>query len=307
MTEDGHNYEDGAFVLNSMTGFSSLSGDTGTSRWDWEMRSVNGKGLDFRVRLPDGFEALEPLLRAEAKARLSRGNVTVSLKYVEGQGAKVAEIQEDGLNAAIAALSIAETQAQASGIDLAPMTAADLIQIPGVLGMGNDSSADLPEEIKRQIPELFESFVEMRQTEGAALGDILQNQLARMAELIQSASISAEARQARSGEILKQKVNALVEMSDEADPARLQQELAILAVKADVTEEIDRLNAHVEAARALLSKGGAIGRKLDFLMQEFNREANTLCSKSGSTELTGLGMDLKVLIDQMREQVQNLE
>ena len=147
----------------------------------------------------------------------------------------------------------------------------------------------------------------MRQTEGASLGEILQNQLKGMAELIQSASISAEARQARAGEILMQKVNALVEMSDEADPVRLQQELAILAVKADVTEEIDRLNAHVGAAGALLSKGGAIGRKLDFLMQEFNREANTLCSKSGSTELTGLGMDLKVLIDQMREQVQNLE
>ncbi len=294
-------------MLNSMTGFASLSGDLGTSRWDWEIRSVNGKGLDFRVRLPDGFEALEPLLRSEAKKHLKRGNVTVSLKHTERGSAGLAEVQPDGLAAVINALTQIENAAQADGLNLAPMNAADLAQIPGVLGVSAEVSGDIPPEIKTQVPEVFKLFIDMRQAEGAALEGILTHQIGQVAKIIDQANTTAEARQARAGDILKEKVTALIEASEQADPARLQQELAILAVKADVTEEIDRLRAHVEAAKDLLAKGGAVGRKLDFLMQEFNREANTLCSKSGSTELTQLGMDLKVLIDQMREQALNLE
>jgi len=279
----------------------------GFARWDWEMRSVNGKGLDFRVRLPDGFEPLEPILRAQAKTHLTRGNVTVSLKYHDRAGAGLAEIRPDGLNAALAALSKIEDAAQEAGFNLAPMNAAQLAALPGVLGAGSEGPLGIPDELKNQIPALFETFVEMRGNEGTALGGILAGQLDSVSELIESAFKTAEARQARAGDILKEKVSALVDATDQADPARLQQELAILSVKADVTEEIDRLKAHLDAARDLLKKGGAIGRKLDFLMQEFNREANTVCSKSGSTELTQIGMDLKVLIDQMREQVQNLE
>ncbi len=294
-------------VLNSMTGFASLSGDNGGGKWDWELRSLNGKGLDFRVRLPDGFEALEPLMRAEAKRHLSRGNVTASLKYVDRGGVGFAQVQPDGLAAAMEALAAIEAAAEAGGFNLAPMNAADLTTIPGVLGGASDITSGVPDEVKAQVPELFALFVAMRQTEGAALGEILTGQLATVEDLIGQATTTAEARAARSGDILREKVAALVDASDQSDPARLQQELAILAVKADVTEEIDRLRAHVDAARGLLAAGGAIGRKLDFLMQEFNREANTLCSKSGSTELTQIGMDLKVLIDQMREQVQNLE
>lgn len=290
-----------------MTGFASLSGDLGTSKWDWEIRSVNGKGLDFRVRLPDGFEPLEPLLRAQAKAHLARGNVTVTLKYMERSGVGFAQVQPEGLAAALDALAAIEAAAEAGGINLAPMNAADLAQVPGVLGTASEGTVGVPDEVKSQVPDLIQLFTEMRGVEGAALGGILRGQLDQVAEIIEKATHSAEARQARVGEILKEKVAALVDASDQSDPARLQQELALLAVKADVTEEIDRLRAHVDAARDLLEKGGAVGRKLDFLMQEFNREANTLCSKSGSTELTQLGMDLKVLIDQMREQVQNLE
>ena len=294
-------------MLNSMTGFASLSGDLGSAKWDWEIRSVNGKGLDFRVRLPDGFEALEPLLRAQAKSHLTRGNVTVSLKYTERGSAGLAEVSQEGLKAAMEALSAIEKAAEAGGFNLAPMNAADLSMVPGVLGLASESPVGVPDEIKSQVSELFNLFVEMRGVEGAALEGILNEQLDRVAEIIETASATAEARQARAGDILREKVAALVDASDQADPARLQEELAILAVKADVTEEIDRLRAHVDATRQLIKKGGAVGRKLDFLMQEFNREANTLCSKSGSTELTQLGMDLKVLIDQMREQALNLE
>jgi len=294
-------------MLNSMTGFASLSGDLGTARWDWEIRSVNGKGLDFRVRLPDGFEGLEPELRAQAKSRLTRGNVTVTLKYHERSSAGFAEVRPEGLAAALDALAAIEAAAEAGGLSLAPMNAADLAAVPGVLGAAAEGTRAVPDAVSAQIPELLDLFAQMRGVEGAALGGVLNEQLETVSGLTQQAGQTAEARQARAGDILKEKVASLLEATDQGDPARLQQELAVLAVKADVTEEIDRLNAHVDAARTLVAKGGAVGRKLDFLMQEFNREANTLCSKSGSTELTQLGMDLKVLIDQMREQVQNLE
>ncbi len=293
--------------LNSMTGFAALSGDSGSARWDWELRGVNSRGLDFRVRLPEGFEPLEPELRKQAKARLGRGNVTIVLKYYDRDVGAVAELQSDGLAAAISALGEIDRAAKDAGLGLAPLTAADLARHPGVLAVTADAKRELPDEVRSQITELFDKFEEMRGAEGAALGEILNGQLDTVADLVEVASKTAEARQARAGDILKEKVAALVEAAEEADPARLQQELAILAVKADVTEEIDRLRAHVDAARALVSNGGAVGRKLDFLMQEFNREANTLCSKSGSTDLTQIGMDMKVLIDQMREQVQNLE
>ncbi len=295
-------------MLNSMTGYASLSGNVGQAAWDWELRSLNGKGLDFRVRLPDGFEALEPVLRKVAKARLARGNVTATLKYSNKSGEGAAEVQTEGLAAALTALvTISETADARGDLALAPINAADVARMPGVIATAQDAPTQNKEEIAGQIDALFDTFIEMRQTEGAALGRILKGQLDSVAELIAAAFVTAEARQAKAGDLLKARVTALLETTDLADESRLAQELAVLAVKADVTEEIDRLKAHVDAARGLLSKGGAVGRKLDFLMQEFNREANTLCSKSGSTELTQIGMDLKVLIDQMREQVQNLE
>ena len=295
-------------MLSSMTGFAALSGDTEEARWDWEIRGVNSRGLDVRVRLPDGMEALEPVVRAQAKAQLVRGNVTVSLRYVPKEQAGLVTAEPQGVEAAIKALAAIEVQARGAGLSLAPMTAADLATVPGVLRSATTARAQVPDELKAQIDELFDLFVDMRRSEGQALEEILTGQLAQVAELTAKGAQTAEARQSRAGDLLKVRVAALVaEAGTEADPERLQQELAILAVKADVTEEIDRLKAHVDAAGALLKAGGPVGRKLDFLMQEFNREANTLCSKSGSTELTQIGMDLKVLIDQMREQVQNLE
>lgn len=294
-------------MLNSMTGFASLSGDCAEGRWDWEIRGVNARGLDLRVRLPEGFEALEAEIRNKAKHFIKRGSVTVVLRYYDHDTQGVAEMSSEGLSLALDWLREISDKANTRKIELGPVTAAEIAGLPGVISSSTERKRVMPREVNSQIPDLFDLFADMRHAEGTELGKILDAQLDDVEGLVTQSSQTAEAQQTRRGELLKERVSALIEASSEADPDRLQQELAILAVKADVTEEIDRLQAHVGAARSLVSSGGAVGRKLDFLMQEFNREANTLCSKSGSTELTQIGMDLKVLIDQMREQVQNLE
>ena len=292
-------------MLKSMTGFAAQSGGDDTARWDWEVRAVNGKGMDLRLRLPDGAEALEPVLR-KAAAAIKRGNVTVSLKLQRVAGVGAGVVDTAGLAAAIAAIQAAEDAASAAHLGLAPTTAAAVLGLPGVMRYDN-TRGELPAAIGDGIGALFADFDAMRRNEGAAMGKVLAGQLAQIADLVTRAAASAEARDAAAGRILSERVDALLSATDKVEPARLQQELAILAVKSDVTEEIDRLRAHVAAAQVLLSDGGVVGRKLDFLMQEFNREANTLCSKAGSTDLTAIGLELKVIIDQMREQVQNLE
>ena len=292
-------------MLHSMTGYASLSGDTDAMTWDWEIRAVNARGLEVRLRLPEGFETLEPVIRKEAGASIKRGNVNVSLKLRRKPGAQSVRIDTDALTAALDRISDISAAAEKTGAGLAPPTATDIMQLPGVLESRDD--LEIPTEVASQITDLLREFGEVRRGEGEALGRVLTEQLTSVADLIDKAGTTAEARAARAGEILRDKVSALLETTTEADPDRLAQELALLAVKADVTEEIDRLRAHVAAARDHLKSGGPVGRKLDFLMQEFNREANTLCSKSGSTELTAIGLDLKILIEQMREQVQNLE
>lgn len=294
-------------TLHSMTGFASLSGDDETAKWDWEVRGVNGKGLDLRLRLPEGSDALERQVRTAAAQHVSRGNITVSLRVSERHSAGLAELDPDALMAAFTGLETIEAQAQTHGISLATMTAADIAAMPGVMATSGRERLKLPDIIASQIPELLAKFADMRATEGAALASVLNSQLTAISALIERALETAEARSARQGSLLQERIATLMENAETADPARLNQELAMLAVKADVTEEIDRLRAHVDAARGLLQAGGPVGRKLDFLMQEFNREANTLCSKSGSSDLTAIGLDMKVLIDQMREQVQNLE
>lgn len=297
----------GPGVVSSMTGYAALSGDSDVGRWDWEIRAVNGKGLDLRLRLPDGCDAIETALRKAATDHMARGNVTVTLRYTPHLAGTKTEVDPDALDGVLSGLAEIEAQATAKGLVLATPNAAHIAMIPGVTRQATRERADLPADITAQIPDLLDRFSTMRRNEGAALAAVLISQLEAMAALIDAAMTTAEARSARAGDLLRDKIAVLLESADVADPARLHQELATLAVKADVTEEIDRLRAHVDAAHALLADGGAVGRKLDFLMQEFNREANTLCSKSGSAELTAIGLDLKVLIDQMREQVQNLE
>ncbi|MEP3334017.1 YicC/YloC family endoribonuclease [Sedimentitalea sp.] len=296
-------------MINSMTGFASAKGELAPYSWGWELRSVNGKGLDLRLRVPDWLQGLEAALRADLAKAATRGNVTLSLRIARNDEAGALALNRSALTAALDALSEIETKAKERGVTLAPSQASDLFSLRGMFDAGatDDDNAALIARLRSDFPALVAAFLEMRKAEGAALQDVLAEQLDRIQALTTQAKGFAEARKEAMADGLRTNLARVLDNTDGADPTRVAQELAIIAVKADVTEEIDRLAAHVIAARDLLAKGGAVGRKLDFLMQEFNREANTLCAKSQSTELTAVGLDLKAVIDQMREQVQNVE
>ena len=294
--------------IHSMTGYAGLSGQAEGVSWDWDVRSVNSRGLDVRMRLADGFEALEPKLRAALAGAITRGSVSVALKLGQRSYALDVSLNVAGLAAAIKMLDEAHKSAKAKGVKLRKTSAAELLQMRGVVeqGAGLAISETVLAAAEAQIALLVDALTAMRRAEGAALNKVLLGQVETIADLTAKARISAEARAANAGDLLAARVSALLD-SGSAEPDRLAQELALLAVKTDITEEIDRLNAHVAAARDLIAAGGPVGRKLDFLMQEFNREANTLCSKAQSTALTSIGLEMKLVIDQMREQVQNLE
>lgn len=295
--------------LMSMTGYADLKGETAGIAWSWEARSVNARALDLRLRLPEGLEPLEAPLRAGFGRVVARGAVTVTLRLGPGAGVGVMRVNPAALAAALGAVAEAEAAAGAQGVPLAPVTATDLLALRGVVEMEHDlpvARPELREALEAAIGPLAAALARARADEGAALAGVLDGQFARIAELAAAARASAESRAARSGALLRERVAALIG-AGAADEARLSQELALIAVKADVTEELDRLDAHVAAGRELLAADGPVGRRLDFLAQEFNREANTLCSKAGSSELTALGLELKAVIDQMREQVQNVE
>jgi len=293
-------------MLKSMTGYASLSGDDGRAQWDWEIRSVNSKGLDLRVRLPDGCEALEASIRQRAQQHLKRGTVTISLRLQRQSSEARTSVDTATLEAMLVAVSTVEAEASARGIALSTATATDVLSLPGVLHVDTDPLR-LPDAAREQIGPLFEALSTMRAVEGAALGQVISGQLAHMQDLHAAATKTTEARNARTGVTLKDKVRQLLSGAEVQDTPRLHQELALIAVKSDVTEELDRLQGHIDAAKGMLKAGGPVGRKLDFLMQEFNREANTLCSKAGAADLTAIGLELKLVIDQMREQIQNLE
>ena len=295
--------------LSSMTGFAALSGQADDLAWAWEARSVNGRGLDLRLRLPDGFEALDVPVRQAAARCFARGSITAALRVGRGPTTALPRLNPQALDAAVAAALAAAENAAKAGLDLAPMTAADLLAVRGVI----EAEAAAPAEdvgllatLATSAEAAFAALAEARAVEGAALAALLAGQLDKVAALVAAARTTAEGRAAQTGALLRERLEAVLAVVP-VDEARLAQELALIAVKADVTEELDRLEAHVAAARALIAGDGPAGRKLDFLMQEFNREANTLCSKAGSAELTALGLELKVVVDQMREQVQNVE
>lgn len=296
-------------ALASMTGYADLGGHAEAVAWSWEARSVNSRGLDLRMRLPDGFEALETRVRETFGMAFARGSITVALRLTRGASTPVPRLNPVGMEAALDAAAEAAVLARARGIDVAPPGLGEILALRGVL----DAEAALPSEdagllaaIGGQIAGLAVALSERREAEGAGLRSILARRLDELARLTAAARQTAEARAARTGALLRSRVAALLEAAP-ADPARLEQELALLAVRADVTEELDRLDAHVAAARDLLDGAGPHGRKLDFLTQEFNREANTLCSKAGDAALGAVGLQMKVAIDQMREQVQNVE
>jgi len=292
-----------------MTGFASASGALEGWSWSWELRGVNGKGLDLRLRVPDWVEGLEVALRKQVTAEVARGNTTCNLRIASAENDGTLQVNTAQVDTLLAALHEIEARAMAAGVSLAPSRASDILTMRGVLEQ-SDQAQDidaLREALLAEFPAVLEGFNAMRRQEGAALADVMQDQLNEVETLAAKAAALADARKEDTAANLRRNLARVMNNSEGADADRVAQELALIAVKADVTEEIDRLAAHVAAARALIGQGGPVGRKLDFLMQEFNREANTLCSKAQSTELTTVGLALKAVIDQMREQVQNVE
>jgi uncharacterized protein (TIGR00255 family) len=300
--------------MNSMTGFAAssvaLDLDGQSLTLDWDMRAVNGKGLDLRLRLPETLGGIEKNIRDLVGAQVARGNVTLSLKLRVGSDSPAPPLDPAALAGLLAALERVNTTAQESGILLQAPTSLDLLGWRGVLAQGHDLATIAPEILSKAVldslPPLLAAFQTMRAAEGAALVRILSDQITTIETLCAQARAALPARAQAMAEHVARVIAAVLDQT-RADPARLEQELALQAVKADVTEELDRLDAHCAAARAMLASGQPVGRKLDFLMQEFNREANTLCSKAQNLELTRIGLELKTVIDQMREQVQNLE
>lgn len=296
-------------MIQSMTAFATAKGGHAGQTWVWDMRGVNGKGLDLRLRLPEGIDGLEAGLRARLERALVRGNVSLTLRLHQDQPGAALRLDTAALDSVLEAMAEVERRAMAAGLSLAPATGADLLGLRGVWeSAASDSmTGDLGKVILADFEAVLASFLAMRQSEGAALARVLAAQLDEIERLTEAAGALVLARADDIARSHHAALNRVIAAADGVEPARIAQELALLAVKLDVTEELDRLRAHVGAARGLLASGAPMGRKLDFLTQEFNREANTLCSKAQHAGLTTIGLALKAVIDQMREQVQNVE
>ncbi len=297
-------------MIRSMTGYAAAQGQALGYRWSWDMRAVNGKGLDLRLRVPDWIEGLEAALRPLVTKAAARGNVTLSLRVFREEDEGGLRLNSTQLDRTLEALAEVESRAMARGLTLTQPSSAELLMVRGVMEAGSETATDTSELLKilvADVPTLVAAFNEMRRREGAALHSVITDQLQEIADLTEGAAALLDIRKDEMAEALRRNLAKVLDGAAEMEPARLAQELAVLAVKSDVTEEIDRLRAHISAAQALLADEGAVGRKLDFLCQEFNREANTLCSKAQMAGLTEKGLALKVVIDQMREQIQNVE
>ncbi|MGJ3233207.1 MAG: YicC/YloC family endoribonuclease [Oceanicaulis sp.] len=290
--------------LSGMTGFGRADRAGEFGRIEVEARSVNGKGLDVRLRLAAGLEAIEPALREMIKARFSRGSVNIAVSYSAPEGAAGVVIDEDRLKA------YAEAAKRLSDAGLAaPASAGELMALKGVIASEDAEALVEPETLAaaalEAAGEALGGLQQAREDEGAALAGVLEEHLAEIESLREEAAASAAALPEAIRDRVKAKFDELLPSS--LDPDRLAQEAAAIAVKADVREELDRLKAHIDSARQLLAGGSPVGRKLDFLSQEFNREANTLCSKAADPALTRAGLAMKAAVDRLREQVQNVE
>jgi len=291
-----------------MTAFASRSGSLGPVGWSWDLRGVNGRGLELRLRLPDGVEGLEAEARKRLAAALTRGNVTLALKLARSDAAQGPTLDNDELTRVLDALDAVQTRAVGMGVTLGQPTAADVLAQRGVRTHAlPETDTSLVPALLTDLDRLIADFDTMREGEGAALAAVLAAQVDEIEALVAQAEAQLPARAEQTRAALRRALDRITAEGAPLDEDRLAQELALVAVKADVTEELDRLRAHVQAARDLLGQGGAVGRKLDFLAQEFNREANTLCSKAQDKTVTRIGLDLKAVIDQMREQTQNVE
>ncbi len=293
--------------LASMTGFARSQGSAGGYHWAWELKSVNGKGLDLRLRLPQGWDAIEVPARASAARHLARGNVSATLTAERTGALAAVRVNEEVLAALLETIGKI-----AQRVDASPPSLDGILGLKGVMEITEtEENAAARREAETAVAAGFEAalsdLVSARRNEGLALARLLETRLVEIARL----TAAAEASPARAPEAIRarlaEQVKSIVGTGEKFDSDRLYQEAILLAAKADVREELDRLKAHVEAAQKLLAAGGPVGRKLDFLAQELNRESNTLCAKSNDVSLTAIGLDLKAVVDQFREQVQNLE
>ena len=295
-------------TLNSMTGFARTEGANNICTWVWEVKSVNAKGMDARLRLPSGFDAFDAIIRERLKKRFRRGSISVFLSVNWQHGNATYQVNTETLECLLKAVS----EVQKRLPHLPPVTMDGLLATKGVLEsvevpLGEVEQTVLHEEILKGLDELFGAFEQSRQNEGKALTIMLKAGIEEIESLCQEAAERAALLPDNINTRLQQQVAELCSIVPALPEERLAQEAAMLMLKADVREELDRLRAHVIAARELMTTDGAIGRQFDFLCQEFNREANTLCSKSTDVQLTRVGLALKTVIDQVREQVQNVE
>jgi uncharacterized protein (TIGR00255 family) len=295
-------------TLKSMTGFARAEGIHAGQHWAWELKSVNGRGLDLRFRMPQGFDAVEAEARAAAGTGLVRGNCTFNLSVSRASEAVTElRINETAVSAILAALDRLP-----AGSRLGPASWDGILGLRGIVEVVEPepdaaAAAGLRDDVMAGFAEALAALISIREAEGGRIGEVVAGQLGR----IEALALEADASPARSPERIRDKLarslQDLTSAAPQIDPDRLHLEAVLLAAKADIREEIDRLHAHVAAARELLESNGAVGRRLDFLAQEFNREANTLCAKAGDVEVTRIGLDLKAAVEQFREQVQNIE
>lgn len=290
-----------------MTGFSRASGEHAGTAWTWELRSVNGRGLDLRFRVPPGFDAIEPALRDATQKLFARGSINATLNVKQDRRAAGLVVDEAGLEAALAAVAAVRVKLP----EATPPSIERLLSLPGVLRApeAEDDAASRAQLHAATLAGFAAALAELdaaRAAEGARLQAVLAALLDEIAALVETAAEQASSQPSQLREKLVAAIAALSAQVPLPSEDRMAQEVALLASRADVREELDRLRMHIEAARALLIEAANVGRKLDFLAQEFNREANTLCSKSASASLTATGLQLKAAIERLREQVQNV-
>jgi uncharacterized protein (TIGR00255 family) len=294
-------------ALSSMTGFARAHGLSGSYAWAWEVKSVNGKGLDLRLRIPPGWDAIEAPVRLRAAETLTRGSVQASLTVERSGAAPVVRV-----NAAVLEAILTTMRQLAPKIETSPPSLDGLLALKGVIEVSDSEESEQERRAAETaatdgFAQAIDALGDMRRHEGEALGHVLSARLGEIAALAQRAEHAPGRQPDAIRARLAEQIATLLAQSDRFDPDRLHQEAIMIATKADVREELDRLAAHVAQARHLIGQGGPIGRRLDFLAQELNREANTLCAKANDVELTNIGLELKATVEQFREQVQNVE
>lgn len=294
-------------TLKSMTGFARTDGTHEQIRWFWEVRSVNGRSLDVRLRLPSGLERLEPRVRARCQEQLVRGNCTISLALKRDAGQMEIRLNQAALGEAMAVAEQAQKQTL-----LEPAKLDTLLGMRGVVEVAEPDESEEQREafaaaLLAGLADALDQLVAARVAEGQRLEEVIEAQLSAIDTLVSQATAIMAQQPDLIAARLREQIARLDEAGASLDPERLHQEGLLLAAKADIQEELDRLTAHVAAARELIASGQPTGRKLEFLAQEFNREANTTCSKAAGIEISRIGLELKSVIDQLREQVQNIE